>query len=96
MKKETEALPKKLRDELEALETMSDKNIDRNDIPETTDFSQAVWGRFYKPVKQQVTLRLDADVLDWFKRQAKNGNGYQTRINAALRSIVEQETRRAG
>jgi uncharacterized protein (DUF4415 family) len=41
--------------------------------------------RFYRPVKQPVTLRLDADVLAWFKRQ---GRGYQTRINKALRELM--------
>jgi uncharacterized protein (DUF4415 family) len=41
--------------------------------------------RFYRPVKQPVTLRLDADVLAWFKRQ---GRGYQTRINRALRELM--------
>ncbi len=39
----------------------------------------------YKPIKKPVTLRLDADILDWFKRQ---GRGYQTRINRALRSLM--------
>lgn len=41
--------------------------------------------RFYRPVKQPVTLRLDADVLAWFKKQ---GRGYQTRINRALRELM--------
>lgn len=80
--------------ELTALEAMSDDDIDLSDIPEVTDWSRAVRGKFYRPVKKQVTLRIDADVLDWFKRQAKNDGGYQTRINAALRGIVDRETRR--
>lgn len=42
-------------------------------------------GRLYKPIKQPVTLRLDADVLAWFKKQ---GRGYQTRINGALRKVM--------
>ena len=41
--------------------------------------------RFYRPLKQPVTLRLDADVLAWFKKQ---GRGYQTRINRALRKLM--------
>ena len=41
---------------------------------------------FYKPIKKPVTLRLDADVLAWFKKQ---GRGYQTRINRALRRVME-------
>ena len=48
---------------------------------------------FYKPIKKPVTLRLDADVLAWFKR---DGRRYQTRINAALRRVVEREMRRSG
>jgi len=43
------------------------------------------WRRYYKPLKMPVTLRLDADVLAWFKKQ---GRGYQTRINRALRDVV--------
>ncbi len=42
----------------------------------------------YKPIKKPVTLRLDADVLLWFKKQ---GRGYQTRINKALRSVMLEE-----
>src|SRR5437588_10094542 len=48
---------------------------------------------FYRPLKKPVTLRLDADVLAWFK---KDGSRYQTRINRALRQIMEGEMRRAG
>ena len=43
---------------------------------------------FYKPIKKPVTLRLDADVLAWFKRE---GRRYQTRINSALRRVMERE-----
>jgi uncharacterized protein (DUF4415 family) len=46
------------------------------------------WRRYYKPLKQPVTLRLDADVLAWFKKQ---GRGYQTRINRALRTVMAEE-----
>jgi len=44
--------------------------------------------RFYKPIKKPVTLRLDAEVLAWFQRQ---GPGYQTRINRALRKVMMEE-----
>ena len=44
-------------------------------------------GEYYKPIKKPVTLRLDADVLAWFKKQ---GRGYQTRINRALREAMEE------
>ena len=43
---------------------------------------------FYKPIKKPVTLRLDADVLAWFRRE---GRRYQTRINSALRRVMERE-----
>lgn len=47
----------------------------------------------YRPLKKPVTLRLDADVIAWFK---KDGRRYQTRINAALRKVMEKEVRTAG
>jgi uncharacterized protein (DUF4415 family) len=45
-------------------------------------------GVLYRPIKKPVTLRLDADVLAWFK---KSGRGYQTRINRALRKLMKDE-----
>ncbi|MYK59389.1 MAG: BrnA antitoxin family protein, partial [Rhodospirillaceae bacterium] len=72
------------------LEALPDDRIDTSDIPEQTDWSGAVRGLFYRPVKQQITLRLDADVVAWFKRQAPGGRGYQTAINRALRRHVER------
>ncbi len=47
----------------------------------------------YRPLKKPVTLRLDADVLAWFK---KDGRRYQTRINAALRKVMEREMKQGG
>jgi uncharacterized protein (DUF4415 family) len=49
------------------------------------------WRKYYKPLKKPVTLRLDADVLAWFKKQ---GRGYQTRINRALREAMAEERKR--
>jgi len=72
--------------ELRRLAEQPGKSIDTSDIPEVTDWSGAERGRFYRPVKQQITLRIDADLLAWFKTQ---GNKYQTRINAALREYVD-------
>jgi len=48
---------------------------------------------FYRPLKKPVTLRLDADVIAWFK---KDGRRYQTRINSALRKVMEKEMKGAG
>ncbi len=80
------------RRELQMLEAMPDTAIDIGDIPEARDWTGARRGVFYKPVKQQLTLRLDADLIDWFKR---NGTGYQTRINSALRDYVRKHGRKA-
>jgi len=49
--------------------------------------------QLYRPIKKPVTLRLDADVLAWFKR---HGRGYQTRINRALRGVMMKERKAAG
>ncbi len=79
-------LTEEQRAHLAELAVHQDRQIDLSDIPEMTDedFEKAVKfrGRFYRPVKQQFTARLDADVLDWLKSQ---GRGYQTRMNAILR-----------
>lgn len=83
---------KKLAEELAALAAMPDEEIDTSDIPEITDWSKAVVGRFYRPVKETVTIRLDADVLDWLKQ---GGKGYQTRVNKILRAIMEQQRKKA-
>ena len=75
--------------ELAALEALPDNQINTKDIPEQRDWSGAQRGKFYRPIKQQLTLRLDADVIDWFKTHSPNGEGYQTEINKALREFVE-------
>jgi uncharacterized protein (DUF4415 family) len=87
MKKRSE---KALQEEIKRLAAMRDEDIDFSDIPERTDWSGAVVGKFYRPVKQQVTLRIDADVLAWFKAQ---GGKYQTAVNAALRAHVAKAGR---
>lgn len=72
---------------LDAVAAMPDSEIDTSDMPEVTDWSGAVRGGLYRPVKRLTSLRLDADLLAWFKR---GGEGYQTRINAALREYVDR------
>ncbi len=81
------------RAELKALSERLDSDIDYSDIPPLTDdfFKHAVRGRFYKPVKQQATVRIDADVLDWLKA---SGRGYQTRLNAILRKEMLADLKR--
>lgn len=69
--------------------TIADDQLDLSDIPEITDWSTAVrHGQFYRPVKQQTSIRLDADVLAWLKGQ---GKGYQTRMNKILREAMLQD-----
>ncbi len=75
--------------EIRALKRMKEREIDTTDIPPTADWSKAVVGRFYRPIKKPVTIRLDADVLHWLKRQ---GDGYQTRINSILRRVMEKSS----
>ena len=76
------------RKELQKLATRPDREIDLTDIPEIREIpSDAVIGRFYRPRKTTVTIRLDADVVAWIKA---SGEGYQTRINAYLRQLMQQ------
>jgi uncharacterized protein (DUF4415 family) len=75
------------RKELAALEKMPDSAIDTSDIPEITDWSGAQVGRFYRPIKQPVTIRLDADVVAWFKEKAPQ---YQTAVNKVLRDYMQR------
>ncbi|MBB5058395.1 uncharacterized protein (DUF4415 family) [Granulicella aggregans] len=72
------------------LRALKDRPIDFSDIPELPPdaFKDAVRGKFYRPVKQAVSLRLDADVLAWLKR---DGEGYQTRVNRMLRERMLAE-----
>ncbi len=74
--------------ELKSLAALPDDAIDTSDAPEVLDWSGAKRGLFYRPVKQQLTLRLDADVVAWFKAHTTSAEGYQTRINRALREYV--------
>lgn len=81
----------RLRDEkreLAALVRLQDENIDTSDIPEVKDWHDAVVGKFYRPIKEAVTIRLDADVLYWLKSK---GPGYQTRINLLLRKAMSHK-----
>jgi uncharacterized protein (DUF4415 family) len=75
--------------ELEALAALPDAQIDTHEMTEIRDWTGARRGALYRPVKRQLTLRLDADLIEWFKQQASD-TGYQTRINSALREYVDQ------
>ena len=78
-------LTKEQKAEIAALANLSDENINTTDIPEILDWSGAKRGLLYRPVKQQITLRLDADVVAWFRATAPDGHRYQTEINRVLR-----------
>ena len=62
------------------------------DIPEVLDWGGAVRGKFFRPIKKPISIRVDADVLAWFK--AQDGR-YQARMNEALREYMRQR-RKAG
>lgn len=86
-------LTAKQRAELDALAALPDDRIDTREMPEVRDWSGAKRGLFYRPLKQQLTLRIDADVVAWFKSRASKGKGYQTDMNRALREHARQRSR---
>ena len=82
--------------ELAALAALPDSDIDFSDIPRLPEsfWKNAMRNPFYRPVKRQVTVRLDADIIAWLRQQ---GKGYQTRLNHLLRSAMLRElTEEAG
>jgi uncharacterized protein (DUF4415 family) len=89
-----QALSPRQKKELADLASLPDDQIDTSDIPElpASAWKNAIRGRFYRPVKQAVSLRLDADVIAWLR---KAGRGYQTRANRILRERMLAEVMRA-
>jgi uncharacterized protein (DUF4415 family) len=77
------------------VDALQDQKIDFRDTPELTPemFARAIVRRGLKPVarKRQLTIRIDGDVLEWYRRQ---GPGYQTRINALLRAYMQEHPRK--
>ena len=76
------------RNRLEELQNIPDEEIDTSDIPELDD---RFWenAKMLTPItKQAVSIRLDSDILDWFKSQ---GKGYQSTINNVLRTYVNHQ-----
>ena len=78
-------MTKKQGNEIAALLALRERDIDLSDQDEVKDWSDGIVGKFYRPIKKPVTVRLDADVLAWLKAQ---GKGYQTRINILLRAAM--------
>ena len=89
---EKQPLTEERRARLKALSERPDREIDLSDIPELDDdfMARAIPNRFYRPTKTHTTLRIDSDVLAWFKRR---GKGYQTHLNAILREAMLRERR---
>lgn len=81
MKKLTKAQKK----DIETLAAKKDEDIDFSDIPPLVDWQGAEIGKFYRPPKRAITIRLDLDVIDWLK---SSGPGYQTKANWLLRHAM--------
>ena len=82
-------------EDLEAVTAPRDEDIDLSEMPEVTDWTGAKRGMFYRPVKQALSLRLDADVVAWFKEHASGDEKYQTTINRVLREYVSKHGKSA-
>jgi len=78
-------LSKAQKKDIAAIAAMKDEDIDFSDIPLKLDWSKAEIGKFYRPPKKAVTIRLDGDVIEWLKGY---GKGYQTRVNLLLRHAM--------
>jgi len=81
-------------EELRKLAQFPEAEIDTSDIAEISEeqWRLARKGHLYRPIKQPVTIRLDADVVAWFKDHSA-GRGYQTGINSALREYIAANTK---
>ena len=85
-------LTKEQKRDIAAIAAMKDEDIDFSDIPLKLDWSKAEIGKFYRPPKKAVTMRLDGDVIEWLKGY---GKGYQTRVNLLLRHAMTSTENRA-
>jgi uncharacterized protein (DUF4415 family) len=90
--KRTKKLAKEQKRDIAAIVAMKDADIDLSDMPEVLDWSKAEIGKFYRPPKKAVTMRLDGDVIEWLKGY---GKGYQTRVNLLLRHAMASTANRA-
>ena len=89
MKKVNSRITENQKAELEDLKKLPEHMIDTTDIPEVLNWSDSKRGVFFRPVKQQISMRLDADLVNWFKIHSQ-GREYQTDINLALREHVRR------
>jgi uncharacterized protein (DUF4415 family) len=89
----SKALTPEQQAELDVLAALPEEQIDTRDMPEVRDWSGAHRSVLNRPAKRQITLRIDADVIEWFRSRRPKGEGYQTNINRVLRGYVEQHQR---
>jgi len=78
-------LTKEQKRDIRAITTKRDEDIDFSDVPPVCNWSGAEIGKFYRPAKKPVTMRLDSDVIAWLKA---DGRGYQTKANWLLRQAM--------
>ncbi len=84
---------KSIKSDLPRIDALKDEDIDYSEIPDLSTLGEEFWSKAIvnrAEPKAQVTIRMDREVLDWFKGQ---GKGYQTRINAVLRAYKEAQGR---
>jgi uncharacterized protein (DUF4415 family) len=86
-------LTKEQKRDIRAIAAKRDEDIDFSDAPAVVDWSGAEIGKFYRPTKKPVTIRLDSDVIAWLKA---DGRGYQTKANWLLRHAMLHSTRKKG
>src|SRR5580700_3149241 len=79
--------------DIRAIAAKRDQDIDFSDLPPVLDWTGAEIGKFYRPKKKPVTMRLDSDIIDWLKA---DGRGYQTKANWLLRHAMLHFTKRNG
>lgn len=85
----------KIKSNLEKLRNLTDEEIEASiaNDPDWQEFKDIDWGEavvVIPPKKKAISIRVDEDVLDYFKKQ---GAGYQRRMNAVLRSYMQQDAR---
>ena len=78
-------LTKEQKRDIAAIAAKRDSEIDLSEMPEVVDWSGAIMGKFYRPAKKPVTMRLDEDIVVWLK---SFGRGYQTKANLLLRHAM--------
>ena len=86
-------LTKEQKRDVRAIAAKREEDIDFSDAPAVLDWSGAEIGKFYRPTKKPVTMRLDSDVIAWLKA---DGRGYQTKANWLLRHAMLHYRREKG